>query len=194
MDRITNHSEQAVERLISQYRQNLDFIGILSAFCAQIQELENGIFTLYSRLDLSSVTGIQLDNLGTIIGVRRQGFNDEIYRTMLWAKLFSNISNGTPNEIINIFKVLTKSTNIDFIEIYPATIQIQGNANIDQSIEPYINPILQKALGAGVQINGLVLYEDESFVFDDDTDPVAEGDGFGDDTDLTVGGKLGWDI
>lgn len=194
MDRITNHTEQALDRLITQYKGNLDFIAVVTAFTEQIQEIEDSFTDFYSRLNINSIRGQNLDNLGTIIGIARQGFDDNVYRTLLWAKLFSNISNGTANEIINIFKVLTNSSEIDFFEIQPATIQIQGNADLDPLIEPYIPTILQKALCAGVQIGGLVLYEDESFVCDDDTDPIAEGDGFGDDTDLTVGGKLGWDL
>lgn len=194
MQYISNHSEQAIARLITQYKNNTDFIAVINAFVAQFQDLEDNIVDLYGRLQIGTVTGQQLDNLGKILGLGRQGFDDNIYRTLLMAKLLSNISLGTPNEIINIFSILTNSGVSKLFEIYPATIQLQGEGVLDPSIEPYIPQIMQKALPAGVQIGGLVLYEEDSFVIDDDLDPVSEGDGFGDDTDLTAGGQLGWDL
>ena len=62
---ITTHEEDALNRLLQQYKDQPFIKGLLQAlFTDQIQSLEEALQAFYSRLNIDTQEGIQLDNIG----------------------------------------------------------------------------------------------------------------------------------
>ena len=67
----------------------------IGAIISGIQDLETTFCDLLEkRLGIYEASGFQLDQIGTIVGQERLGFDDDFYRILLLARIGANISNG----------------------------------------------------------------------------------------------------
>ena len=89
----------------------------------QIQDLENILFDLSTRLNIDNSVGVQLNNIGKIVGQLRNGQDDATYRLFLKAKAGRNVSEGDIERVLSIWKIITGGTDIQVIESFPAGIE-----------------------------------------------------------------------
>ena len=185
---ISTHIKDALKRLITQYKNTSHIKWIIEAYGDQIQELEYVFRDLINERSIVSSHAKQLDGIGDILGEARKHLDDDAYRIVLISKIAKNISEGTPEDMIAIFKLLSQSEFVQYGEIYPGSITLNGiNTNF------IINPKhLRLSLGAakpiGVAIDSMVMTNDTPFVFEGD--PFQNGKGFGDVYNESVGGHL----
>lgn len=126
---IPDHSDQAVGRLISQYKEKPRIEGFLRAFVDPFQPLEAALIDLIINRWVYTAVGAQLDVLGVIVDEPRGGRMDQEYRIAIIAKIAINNSKGTPEEVISIFGLLTASTDILLQEYFPGVVWLSGNGN-----------------------------------------------------------------
>lgn len=140
---------------------------ILKAYLEQIQDIEDALQPFYDRLNINTQSGAQLDRIGEIVGQPRGAQDDDVYRQLLYIKIVRNQSEGTPEELIQIFDVITNPEFTIFTEEYPASFRLEA-VNPDYLFDfPYIYEAIQKAKPAGVGINSLVESYEPSFAFYD---------------------------
>jgi len=189
---ITTHIEDGLNRFIQQYKNSDKLKGICGSFCKQIQDLENAFNGLYGRLDIANVEGKLLDDIGIIVGQDRLGFDDEIYRILLITRITINTSGGTPRNIIDIFKQLIQATEVDYREIYPASVQISCDVEPPTEYLNYIKIAIDTALPAGVNLSFIGYYDPAvAFTMDDGLGEIDALHGFGDIYNPSTGGELG---
>jgi hypothetical protein len=187
---ITEIVTMGLKKLLVQYAKAPNIQAVLTIFLTQVQNAENAWWQLYTLRSLQNAVGAQLDGIGTILGLSRGGMDDDTYRGALFIRIAELNSQGTPEELIQIFKILTGATEVIFAEIGIACFIIQGTLTLAQEEDLPFDPdqvfeaILQ-AKPAGVGF-GLVLSADPYFGFDGDPNSL----GFGDATDPTVGGNF----
>lgn len=187
--KITTHIEDAKSRIITQYKGDRGLERMISSSASQIQDLENSVQELYSRLNIDSMSGTQLDLIGTIIGQPRSGQEDIVYRVFLKAKIGVNVSSGTIEDILSVWQILLPNADIELIENFPAEVMITTDAILSDAEAEFIKDF-DEILSAGVGFGGVVNYDPENaFAFADDIDDPNTG-GFGDYNDSTAGGKL----
>ena len=177
---ITDHEGGALARLLQQYKGKSNIESLIKPMTTEYQELEDAIFELLSVLDIDAVEGDVLDVIGTVIGIDRvSGQTDAIYRQFLKAKIGQNFSDGTPEEVIEIFNVLRSTTDGHLSEYPPAAVHVYIHHDIDADVEPYIVPILQDSVGAGILVGGTKYSDTDPFVlgWDGEIDPTALGKG-----------------
>jgi hypothetical protein len=75
-----------------------------------VQEVENALFDILVQSSIADATGAQLDGLGQILGERRNGREDDVYRQAVAARFFLNKSSGTIEEILQLFRLITDAT------------------------------------------------------------------------------------
>lgn len=189
---ITTHEADALKRLLEQYKDKDNLAGVLTAFNEQIQDLEDAIFGLFGKLDITNVGGSQLDRLGNIVGQDRLGLSDADYRLFIYAKIATNNSQGTAEEVMSIFKLITQSTSVQYFDLYPAAIQIMGDGSIPAGLEDFLKQTIDTACVAGVSVDLTGFFDDSDPFFFGETDEIGAG-GF-DDGSGTIGGKLGEEI
>lgn len=125
--KINNHIKQAIERLLSQYRDKPRIEGLIEAFVQDIQSMEDTLIKMYLERSVNSAVGAQLDIIGNIVGQPRYGWHDAAYRIAILGKIGVNTSTGNPEDLIDLFKLLMKCTKAHYIPYYPAECYIQGN-------------------------------------------------------------------
>lgn len=185
-DHITDHVAQAIARLPQQYKGKVLLEGLISAFVGPWQAIEDALIDLRDkRFDLDAAEGVQLDRYGAIIGQPRESLSDADYRARIRLRIVQNLSMGEPDRLIDVYADLVDATVVMYQENWPAAISMMANAPITPGQETIIFKNLQSIAPAGVRIDYIGEYDpDEAFSFAGGSD----GAGFGDLTDLMVGG------
>jgi hypothetical protein len=184
---ISNHIEQAKDRLREQYKGKPTIEALITAWVGQVQELEQILIDLSTQRSIDTASGIQLDLIGELLNKPRNGRSDADYRILLLAKIAQNISRGTPEDVIAVFKILTSSSRVQLGDGHLGEIYLLADHVLSQD---EVNFILQEMIfvdSAAVRIQGVGSFEpDDSFAFDGSN--LAKG--FGSIYDVTKGGKF----
>lgn len=161
IEKITNHVEQAQDRLIELYKKP-NFKAFTDSFLTQIQDIENETFDVYENRFLFTANGTNLDLLGESLGEFRNGKNDLEYRLAILARVSINIGSGNPDLIINVIRQLYNTNEIVYKEQYPASFGITFGSDIKiPNVSSFINSIKP----AGVGNPTLMQYNGIPFVF-----------------------------
>lgn len=185
---IPNHADLAIARLISQYANAENLQNLIRALIVPVQEIEGVLEQLNLLRQLAIATGIQLDLLGTIIGLARfPGDSDDLYRQKLYAEIKVNTSQGQPEQAIQTYQLFTSAALVILTEFFPAEIIIASEyMPPDQDTVDLLLSILNKVLPAGVRADGIISFDPtEAFAYDGS----LPGLGYGTVGDPSVGGK-----
>jgi hypothetical protein len=161
-----DHVDEAIANLIEQFKNKPVIAGYLTAWVNQIQDLEDAAFdTLVGRL-FPYAEGAQLDGIGRIVGEDRGGRTDIVYREALNARVLINKCEGTPEQIIEIFELLTNQ-EVELLEYYPAALEltIPNYVNLDEFNPARMSGYLNGVKPAGVLAH-LVYHPFNPFQFD----------------------------
>ena len=184
---ITNHFQQAVARLMSQYGQAQNLQNFMGAIIQPIQDIEYVLNDMNTERSLANAFGVQLDNIGTIVGLARPaGASDAQYRIDLQAQIGINISEGQPEQVIQTYQLLTGSPLVLLDEYPPAEVMLE--ADYVFSNQPAVDAMIatiQEVLPAGVRCDGFISF-DPNIPFA--MDGALFGSGFTSDSDPTQGG------
>jgi hypothetical protein len=184
---IDNHVQQALNRLLQQYKGKPRIAALFTALVNQIQDLEDAVYSLNEGRSVYGSVGEQLDLLGTLVGIRRNGLSDDQYRLFILGKIGENTSDTTSDKIAAIYGILLGGAIVQEQDLYPAGVGLLAGGDIDESLWQTVWSMVQLSLGAGIRLEFLGLYNPENpFSFDED------GDGFGDALDLDAGGEFGY--
>lgn len=191
---ITNYQQQTVELLLQQYKSPVRFNALLAALIAQIQQLEYAIFSLNAGRTLAGSVGQQLDNLGTLFNVSRNGLTDDQYRVFIQGAITEDNSDTTITTILNAAVLLFQPHSVLLFENFPAEIELDvSGITLPSNLWPLVFPILQASLGGGINL-GSVIETDETnaFRFTDTSGALSPGTGggFADATNSSAGGGL----
>ena len=166
-----SHATEARGRLLEQYKGNVGILALIDVFLGRTQLLEDSGWTLQTLRTLAASIGAQLDGLGEIVGLIRNGRGDDTYRIWLGAQILANSSMGDPARLINI-AVLTSGVAIKLVEESAKTAVIEAQTIVAVYGEQ-IYAILQHAKSGG---NRCIFYwwdTEPVFAFYGDTGSVA---------------------
>lgn len=163
---IPNHVQLALGRLLTQYKNKPGIVGVITALVNQIQALENGIFPLDQGRQLKFAVGAQLDQLGTLIGIERNGVDDATYVVLLMGTIAENNSDGTSIALLNIVQTVFEASTV-FIKTpnsagigAPAQVAFGvGDPQISPSLYSLIQQIIVNSLGAAIRLNYLSSFD-----------------------------------
>jgi hypothetical protein len=97
--------------------------------------------------------GDALDMLGALVGEARQGRSDDVYRVWILARAGVNRSNGKPEELLAIMRLVCDSTiEIALLEFYPATIQIRLTGAMTATLAAQVAGLMSSAKAQGVAL------------------------------------------
>lgn len=130
--KITNHAEQAIERLASQFRaatMGLDdnnIEGLLRDLISPVQDIEDTLWQLFIERTIYTAVGAQLDVIGRILGFPRNTPDDDIYRVYLLGQIKALRSQGTIDDLISLVQTLVSGTTgqVHLEEYFPAAVVI----------------------------------------------------------------------
>ena len=176
---ILDHDLRALAELASQFDNATNLRALVLAYSQEMQNIEDATWSMLRQRLLAEAVGAQLDQWGKIVGEDRGGLPDETYRKQIQARLLTNRSHGTPDELTAILRILTGSGPVRYSPVYPAAMRFQyvveqfSNTNKRRRV---VGQMLEAA-PAGVEIKTIVEAESSYFGFADD--PNAAGFGVG---------------
>jgi uncharacterized MnhB-related membrane protein len=148
---ITSHVQQALDRLLQQYKGQPRLQALITALVSQVQDLENAIFSLNGGRQVFGSFGEQLDNLGTIVGIARNGLSDSVYLIFILGTIAENNSDTTMDVMTNIVSTLFSVTSVFARDLYPAAVAFGvGSTSLDPSLYNTVIAIIEASLGAGI--------------------------------------------
>jgi hypothetical protein len=187
---ITTHEVDAIKRLLEQYKSKPLIKGTLDANTAQIQELEDTIYGMLTNRSIYEAVGKQLDKIGQILGLSRPGgMDDDTYRGLLLGKIGVNTSQGQPEAVISFYKIYTQANYVHLQEPFPAGVILMSDTEVVPSLVETLWQFLQIVVAAGIRVDHYGVWND-GLAFGMDGVGGGNSFGFGDDTDLLVGGEF----
>lgn len=172
----TDYCAQAKSRLIEQFKNKENIEKYLCALTNSVQELEFVFGDLLVLRRLANATGTQLDGLGDIVGIERQGLNDEQYRTAIRFQVGVNFSNGEWETLIDLTRFITGGTDVHIRPNYPAGVEITTDGS---AVDSATVPIIEESALAGVKVTLNTTYGSlQPFAVapdPGDTDPTPQG-------------------
>lgn len=192
---ITTHVQDALNRLMQQYKNKPRIAALYTSVLDQIQALEDAIFALDQGRQIWNGTstpaiGKQLDTIGLVVGIDRNGLSDAEYILFIFGKIAENFSDTTIPTILNIISYVFQAEKVLLQEYYPASIAMQVlGTPIPPALYPIARDLVQGALGASIKLIFAAAYPttDVFRFYAPDTGP---DNGFGDVGDPSVGGKF----
>jgi hypothetical protein len=149
-----NVVEEGLKRLPSQWDDSEVVQGLIRSYLEATQEVVDVAEQLNEEMNVYSAVGVQLDILGLIVGEPRDGRNDDDYRDALLLRSSVNISDATPDKILEIVELATQTTspNNTIIEDFPAGVTVIADSGPNYSLQETI----EASLAAGVKCNGVI--------------------------------------
>lgn len=103
---ITDHTDQALERLVEQFKEKANIVKLLTALTGTVQDAEDALWALFVERTVDTAIGVHLDAIGKKVGQVRGGMIDETYRRFIRARIATNRSRGTIGDVLRIARLV----------------------------------------------------------------------------------------
>lgn len=187
---IDNHEEQQVGLLIEQYQEKPRIAAWVASLARQTQEAEDMLWQVVRRYVIDENTPSDLlEKLGAIVVEPRDDRPLDVYRLHILAKIRINWSQGNPNDIIAVLRIV-EPTAFKYIEHYPMAEEAEYVAP-PVAAPQVLADIMAKARmsGTSTAVVAAEFADDLCFMFTLDDESESATQGFADDAE-TVGGVL----
>jgi hypothetical protein len=144
----TTHVVEGLAKLLGQFSGSVNLRNLLTILLTQVQSIENDVAAVAAGLTVSTATNYQLDIIGAIVGEPRAGRTDASYRPRILSRIGINISNGHPDEILEILTA-TLGHSVTLTEYAPAAFEIYTLV-ADPSVLADVVSVLTSLRPAGV--------------------------------------------
>lgn len=160
---------QGLQRLITQWQDKPNVVGLLTSFLENVQNVQDVYEQLNTERGVYTAIGVQLDDVGTLVGELRDGKNDDAYRSAILDRITINSSSGTPEDMIQSLKILTDQDVATIFEYYPAHVYGFASGGITNSTPISFN----KSSPAGVSTRIIFDGGGGSFIGAGTTDQIS---------------------
>lgn len=164
IQQITDYSFN-LELLLEQYKNKENLKGMIDSSNDQADDIEQALFEIRDLYFIDDAEGVQLDSIGAIWNVVRNGDTDVVYRENIKIQAALR-SSGNPEEIMAILIVLFGATFITFVPGYPsepASYTLITDATLTA---PELEAI--SVGGVDVAFGGFLLLESGDFLLQED--------------------------
>lgn len=188
LDLIPDHVDLACARLLSQVREKDSHRGLIASFVTPTQDTENTLQAVRVLRDLDTATGAQLDEIGRLVGVQREGRADLVYRDRVRVQILINRSSGEAETLRQIVAyTLPTATAIHVTDTGNASATITTEGVVHTSAPLSLAVLLRDAKAAGVRVILHYQLSDDTLAFTFATGP---GLGFSATGSPATGGRL----
>lgn len=148
----TDQKAQAIALLLQQFKDKAFVTAFLSSFTEQVQAIEDMLYDLLTERSLDASTGAQLDGIGRILSLVRDGRNDADYRGALRIQILILKNSGLVNEIHAIVIGLMADTYFYVMREGPESVDIDVSADLGDEPTPLaVAKRLREFIAAGVR-------------------------------------------
>lgn len=155
-----DHVEEGLNRLPSQWSESEKIRGLLESWLNRANELEDLLFDMLENRGLFEAKGENLDIIGALFGVARDGRSDDEYRQVILNEVTVQTADGTTEPFMQVLRAKSGSDYVDFWEHPPADV----HARLGEGFNIYTYSDLEKQVPAGVSLRVIVDDKFDSFV------------------------------
>lgn len=152
----------ALSRLTGEFEPSTKLRALIQAIVAPLTLIETVADQLMSERWIDAAVGLQLDGAGSIVGEPRRGRDDDAYRDAIKFRVFVNISQATPGDLLRGLEMLTEPTDTQYLAVYPATAILFTNGYF---VDSTTAAAMFDLYPAGVNASLAVSYADTPFRF-----------------------------
>ena len=151
--KITTYVDDGLQLLGQQYKGRPLLAGLLTTWLTGMQELEDAIYPLDSGRQVLNAIGAQLDGIGQIVGISRNGLSDAQYLLFIFGKIAENNSDTTINTVLTVVQFLFQGDKVFLQEYYPAGVAIQVvGVTLPSNLLQTAKNLVQMTFGAGIDL------------------------------------------
>lgn len=143
-----DHVEVGLSRLISVWQDKPIVVGLLKSYLEQFNKLEDLLFSILEDRSLYKAQGVQLDMIGALFGVDRQGRDDTRYRPLIVAKIARLNDDGTTEKFLNVLRLVGNTELVDFWEHPNGDV----HAYLGEGLFPNVYTTVKSGTAAGVNL------------------------------------------
>lgn len=156
-----NYTEDALSKLVNQFYNSERLKTVLKILVSELDDIYTKAQSIKFDRFIKTAEGKQLDGIGDIVNEPRQGDNDDDYRYRLLLRIFINTAAGTPPSLLKALSFATEPTDMQYIEVYPATVILfTDGLKVTKSIQPFIQNLAPVAIS---EIPVIVSYGNKPF-------------------------------
>lgn len=144
---ITDHNEIALSRYTYQYTEADTLQALTTLWSERMQGLEDAAWSVLTERWVDAAAGVQLDELGAIVGEPRLGRTDETYREALEVRISINRSGGEPERIIEFLTRIAGADQVLYQEAWPAKIELFVGGEVSLEQAQRVREIVPAAVG-----------------------------------------------
>ena len=129
--------------------------GLITAIVSPFQDLETAAQACLTQRDIYTAFGVQQDVIGRIVGQPRNGLDDPTYQRYLLARIATNRSRGTTEDVINVVRLVVNdpSATIAARNEGPATMRVfVSGIPVADALAAIVFSFATSAASAGVRI------------------------------------------
>lgn len=140
--------------LVPSWAQKPHILALVNALATQAQDAEDALSDLVVATSLDGATGVYLDLLGRMIGVRRDGLDDVTFRRFINAGILVRKSQGEVWRVTEVARRLTGAARAQYTPAYPAACVITVFVPVEVAVglRDRIKQVVISALPAGVDL------------------------------------------
>lgn len=156
-----NQVTSGLDLLLTQFKGKPNIEGVLTSYLTESQNTQQAYEEMLDERNLVTAIGVQLDQLGNLIGEPRSLRDDDSYRVAILIKIAINTNKGTLPDIKNIIKLFTGASIVKISEHYPASIYlyVRNGTNLTS-----LRALVEGILPAGVSL-GYIGYDNNPISF-----------------------------
>lgn len=109
-----DHVAAALSRLPEQFKRKPKIEALLTALVTPCISLEDALWQLLTERAVDTAIGVQLDQLGSIVGQERGGLDDDDYRRYIRARIMANRSRGTVEDLLRVARLVVDDEDVIF--------------------------------------------------------------------------------
>jgi hypothetical protein len=152
---------QLRSRVYQQFKASNWAIPLANAIGSGLGQIEGATIALLAVLSIETITdeagspwygvgrGIQLDRIGSIIGIARGSVSDAEYRPILRAKVAADRAKGGPVDVIKVFDLLSGTTGTQIIAGWEAAFAARLAGPLDPLLVQAAQSLLRACTQAG---------------------------------------------
>lgn len=165
---VGDHADRAVADLLFVHRQRTRIVALVRALAAGVQLLEDPAYDFITGWNVNLVSGDALDVFGVIVGEQRQGLDDATYRRFIQARIKANVSDGTRDELIEIWQLIMDADVVRYFDAFPAGFALLAYRStfLDETVRVRARAFMQDVKPAGVAMD-LIEALTIAFTYDD---------------------------
>jgi hypothetical protein len=167
LERIPRHFGEALVSLVPPFWGKPRIAALLRSYINRVQEIEDAAWEVLQAFDVNTCDETRLKVLAKIVGVSNFGWDLETFRAVVRARIATNRSHGTEDDILRVLRLITgTAAPITVYPLVPATIAVDMGEPVSDEHMVAIAFLLPQARGAGIRLN-FVAPTEGGWIFDD---------------------------